>query len=283
MRGDAGRYDTGVAPLEVDARYWRPKPLEEIVDIPLAPVDEGGAVWRGRAGERKPLWAIMGEPPPYDWRTPAVTERDASPAYGVPLASDTAPSDKPAPEALSDEVPDPVLNAWAFGAHREGKPGLYVTGHRIFGVGPIHTAIEYVAENGQRQWISAGSRMGRLVSGQNGERDTDDPNRNFALGVIAPPPGLTDGEYYQHLKDADIAYGDNADYDLFPEIMNGYNSNGFVRGLLDDTGGSYSVDFDRLVGGDSPVPPTVLHPESPRQSTPPSRKPKRRRPAFGRR
>jgi hypothetical protein len=42
MRGDAGRYDTGVAPLEVDARYWRPKPLEEIVGPGSTRVDSGG-------------------------------------------------------------------------------------------------------------------------------------------------------------------------------------------------------------------------------------------------
>lgn len=42
--GPKRRVDTGEAALEVEARYWRPKPMEEIVGVPLAPSDGGGTL-----------------------------------------------------------------------------------------------------------------------------------------------------------------------------------------------------------------------------------------------
>jgi len=46
---------------------FNPKPLEEILS-PEPRVDRKRVDWRGRAGEPKPLWAILGEDPPIGWR-----------------------------------------------------------------------------------------------------------------------------------------------------------------------------------------------------------------------
>jgi ElaB/YqjD/DUF883 family membrane-anchored ribosome-binding protein len=75
-------------------RRFRPTPLEAI----LAP-RRGGATttleWRGQPGEPKPLWAILGEAPPYDWRPSDVV---------VPLAprDTTAPTPEPDIPSASD-------------------------------------------------------------------------------------------------------------------------------------------------------------------------------------
>ena len=145
------------------------------------------------------------------------------------------------------------------------EPGLYVTGHRVFGIGPTHTAIEYVPEDGSDPfWISAGPEDGRLVSGvgtpDNGVRDSDRPENNFTLGTITPPEGMSRAEYAQQLRDANREYRDNVDYDVFADNADGVNSNGFVRGLLDYTGGSSPVDFDGLTGGESPLLPEQIAP-----------------------
>jgi RHS repeat-associated protein len=140
---------------------------------------------------------------------------------------------------------------------------IYLTGHRVRGIGPFHTALQY--ENGAGvEWISAGfdgytlEGMNRLASGAgnlaSGARPNDAPSRNIALGRIIPPPGLTVDEYFQRLKETSENYRNTADYDLFPGIADGYNSNSYIRGLLDVTGGVSTVDLGNFVGGDKPLP-----------------------------
>ena len=53
---------------------FKPKPLEEILS-PRPYNARKPVEWRGRPGEPKPLWAILGDEPPYDWQaeTPATT------------------------------------------------------------------------------------------------------------------------------------------------------------------------------------------------------------------
>lgn len=63
-------------------REVKPKPLEKIL-APRRPEARTQTPWRGSPGERKPLWAILGEAPPYDWRPPEVA---------VPLAPPGAPT-----------------------------------------------------------------------------------------------------------------------------------------------------------------------------------------------
>lgn len=140
---------------------------------------------------------------------------------------------------------------------------IYLTGHRVQGVGPFHTALQY--DNGAGiEWISAGfdgyslEGMSRLVSeiGSliNNSRPGDAPWRNITLGKITPPPGLSKDEYFLRLKEASQNYRNLADYDLFPGVANGYNSNSYIRGLLDVTGGTSSVDLGSFVGGEKPLP-----------------------------
>ncbi|MBI5138062.1 MAG: hypothetical protein HZA24_12105 [Nitrospirae bacterium] len=52
---------------------FRPTPLEDIFPDPLAPpapATPRPIQWRGRPGEETPLWAILGEQPPYGWHPP---------------------------------------------------------------------------------------------------------------------------------------------------------------------------------------------------------------------
>jgi len=139
-------------------------------------------------------------------------------------------------------------------------PGLYVTAHRIAGTGPIHTAIQYVDDEGRHEWISAGPKgfSGRLVSGVGADgakiRMSDRPENNHVVGRITPPQGLTNADYWDLVRSADAAYRDNVDYDLFPERQDSYNSNSYTRGILDATGGTYTAPFGDYYGGDSPLP-----------------------------
>ena len=146
----------------------------------------------------------------------------------------------------------------------EREPGrIYVTGHRVGGVGPWHTAIEYQDELGT-YWISAGPEGFRpegyeaLVGGVgtygNGQRPGDLPERNTTLGEVQPPDGVGSDAYFEQLRRGTELYCDCADYDLFPAIGGGYNSNSFVRGLIDATGGRSDFDFSRVVGGERPLP-----------------------------
>ena len=49
----------------------------------------------------------------------------------------------------------------------------------------------------------------------------------------------------------DASYDDQLNYDLFPKAgTNGYNSNSYVKGLIDAGNSSSVVDFDSYVGGE---------------------------------
>ena len=225
---------------------FRPKPLEEIFAPRSSRVRT--VEYRRRPGERKPMWAILGEEAPYDWRSPEAQDNGG---FKLAAAKDTAGD-----QAVLE--PGSISNP---GVQR--GPGIWVVEHPSLGAGPAHTAIEYVSENGDRAWISAGPYKGRLVSGvgmqekqgkARGKRPTDAPEGNVTVERISPPKGMTNADLWGEIKRRDANYRDNVDYDLFPEIQDSYNSYSYTRGLLDASGATYTVPFDHYVGGNDPLP-----------------------------
>ena len=147
----------------------------------------------------------------------------------------------------------------------EREPGrIYITAHRIGLLGPLHTAIEY-RDEAAAWWVSAGPEgwslegyqalVGGVGTATNGVRETDSPAGNAVLAEVQPPPGMSASAYFARIRTAAAAYCNCADYDLFPGITGGYNSNGYVGGLIEATGGQTTLDFNDLVGGGRPVPP----------------------------
>lgn len=128
---------------------------------------------------------------------------------------------------------------------------IYVTGHRVFEAGPYHLAIEYT-QGGDTMVLSAGSEGGVLVSRVN--RPSDAPELNVMIGEVQPPAGMSAGAYFNSLQKVDYSYCDCVDYDLFPGIANSYNSNSYVHGLINATGGTSSVNFNGYFGGPKPLP-----------------------------
>ena len=131
---------------------------------------------------------------------------------------------------------------------------VYVTGHKVGGVGPVDTAVEYTDENGRTTVISAGSKDGLLYSEADQDGYSDAPAGNFTVDLVNTPDGTTSTQYVQRLLRADSNYSDNVDYDLFPGVQDSYNSNSYLRGLIQATGGSTSVDLGGYVGGSKPLP-----------------------------
>lgn len=121
-------------------------------------------------------------------------------------------------------------------------------------VGPYHTAIEYDDGTGRPTTLSAERIDGKLTSNVN--RPTDAPANNITLGTVTPPAGVSPGDYFSSLRGADAQYCDCLDYDLFPEALpgTGYNSNGYVPGLIRVTGGAPSLNLGNYYGGATPVP-----------------------------
>ncbi|MBI5138043.1 MAG: hypothetical protein HZA24_12005 [Nitrospirae bacterium] len=247
---------------------FRPTPLESI--LPPERPARRPITWRGRPGEPTPLWAIFGDDPPYDYRPGMALAPEDGGAPEVPApapqpesASARAlepPDDKPALDtwrgATYEPPSDAFLTEYAKAARAAGLPGTYLTGHRVLGIGPYHLAGEHVGEDGTVQWVSARPDnywFGRLQGNVNETRDR--PEQNTTLGLVVPPAGMTDVQYIEVLKATNNTYPDNVDYDLFPGIGNGYNSNSYIHGILNATGGRASVDLNDFVGGSSPLPP----------------------------
>lgn len=148
------------------------------------------------------------------------------------------------------------------------RPGqVYLVGHPVQAVGPLHTAIEYRDEYGVF-WISAGPEgwsvegfqvlAGGVGTYTNGVRPTDVPANNAVLAEVQPPPGLTSQDYFERLRSGASAYCNCADYDLFPDPADGYNSNSYTIGLIQATGGRTDFNPSSLVGGNKPLPPAYF-------------------------
>ena len=147
--------------------------------------------------------------------------------------------------------------------HTPRQPGIiYITSHPVlFDFFPDHTAIEF--NNGEEtRWLSAGFEgwwfgegLTLLVGGVgtlgNGFMQTD--SENETVGILNPPEGLTPGEYFDVLINAVNNYIP-VDYDLIPTQFDGYNSNGFTRGLIEATGGTTEADLSAYWGWGKPVP-----------------------------
>ncbi len=152
--------------------------------------------------------------------------------------------------AEADEVRTvkaPAQTSRTFGA-------IYVTGHHVFGIGPVHTAIEYTSTVRPTTTISAGPEgVGPyLVSRVN--RPSDSSALNMVLGTVSDPGNPAAESYFAELLLADTNYDDDLWYAAFPVAGSTYNSNSYVRGLIDATGGTATVNLAALVGGDKPVP-----------------------------
>lgn len=134
------------------------------------------------------------------------------------------------------------------------KPDVvYVTGRRILGFLPFHTALEYAG-----QTISAYDNNnsflddGTLVSQVNWP--SDNPALMMTMGTVSSALGAP--IYWTRLIAADARYRDNLDYDAVPSIGSaGYNSNGYVHGIVRATNGVPSINLSQFVGGEKPVPP----------------------------
>jgi hypothetical protein len=132
-------------------------------------------------------------------------------------------------------------------------PGaIYITGHHVFGVGPVHTAVEYTSSALPTTTLSAGPESTFLVSRVN--RSSDLAALNMTLGTVSDPGNPVADSYFAELLAADANYGDDLPYSAVPVLPGVYNSNSYVRGLLDATGGVSTVDMNAFVGGNRPVP-----------------------------
>ena len=145
-------------------------------------------------------------------------------------------------------------------ANREaGK--VYVTTHSIEGVGPKHIALEF-KDNSGTHVVSGGPEKavpaldpGSLISGKDAERPTDAPENNSTVGIVTPPEGMTPAQYFSRIQAADSHYCDCANYDYFPSSnTSSVNSNGYVAGLIQATGGTTSANLSGFVGGGQPLP-----------------------------
>lgn len=150
---------------------------------------------------------------------------------------------------------------WIFGESRSATrapENVYVTGRRVAWVGPFHTALEYSSPapflGPPTQYLSAGPENGFLRS----KKDNQSEARNVTLGRVVPINLIPDSLWLE-MRFADDDYPDDClDYDLFPGIQDGYNSNSWVHGLILATDGIVDIDMTKFVGGGKPVPATFF-------------------------
>ena len=148
---------------------------------------------------------------------------------------------------------------WIFGESRSANrvpDVVYVTGRRVGWIGPFHTALEYsdpLLFGIPTEYLSAGPKNGLLRS----QTDNLSEARNVTLGRVTP---ISFGarSLWSEMRSADGYYPDCLDYDLFPAIQNGYNSNSYVHGIIQATDGIVDISMSKFVGGGKPVPATFF-------------------------
>jgi hypothetical protein len=134
---------------------------------------------------------------------------------------------------------------------------VYVTGRRILGFLAFHTALEYggttiSAYDNDASFVNDGT----LVSQVNWP--SDNPAFMMTMGTVSSTLGPA--LYWTRLLGADARYRDNLAYDVVPAIGDaGYNSNGYVHGIVRATAGVPSIDLNWFVGGEKPVPPSAFN------------------------
>ncbi|HZF29544.1 MAG TPA: hypothetical protein VE907_10525 [Gammaproteobacteria bacterium] len=133
---------------------------------------------------------------------------------------------------------------------------VYVTGRHVLGFLPLHTALEYGGST-LSAFDSDESLLGNglLVSRPNALSDR--PPMMMTLGSVSSTLGA--GAYWLALVASDARYPDNLPYNPVPSSNSGYNSNGFTHGLVLATAGVPSIDMNRFVGGEKPVPANLFH------------------------
>ena len=136
---------------------------------------------------------------------------------------------------------------------------VYITGHKTIW-GPFHTAIEYRYPSLLVVWFGAGPanksilHPGGLLTSIEG-RKWDHPSLSVTIGTVQRP-AISAEAYFETIRAADAYYGDCLDYDGHPSgtTNTGYNSNGYVAGIILKTFGVTEVDMSGFTGGNVPVP-----------------------------
>ena len=193
-------------------------------------------------------------------------------------------------DIITDEQIEDLLSDLSAASRQDGV--VYVTSRPVIGSPWHHMAIEFNNET-VRETLSAFHSDGSLVSNPDDDSDISD---NITVGVVIPPGGISGQQYYDILSAADEVYLDHLNYgalagevsispgfeaalhaipgmtaDIAAALVNfftGYNSNGYVRGMIEATGGTVvvdlqngervAIDWDDYIGGNKPVPPTEL-------------------------
>jgi hypothetical protein len=137
---------------------------------------------------------------------------------------------------------------------------VYITGRKVLGVAPGHTAIEYTSAHVGVQWVSAfGEFVGprwTLVAYERALADA--PRLTLTLGQLQKP-GKSNAAYFLEVTNARRSYRNNLCYTPTPSPGNPcYNSNGFTRGVIAATGGIPTIDLGIFPGGNHPVPANEL-------------------------
>lgn len=91
-------------------------------------------------------------------------------------------------------------------------------------------------KGGNAKWYNY---FGNLQSAFN-YKDDSIANAAF-LQVVETPKGMTDTQFISNLSNAAASYTNNLNYDLFPELNSGYNSNSYVSGVIKAAGGTLPV------------------------------------------
>jgi hypothetical protein len=133
---------------------------------------------------------------------------------------------------------------------------VYVTGRRVLGFLPLHTALEYGGST-LSAFDSDESLFGNGVLVSRPNALSDRPPMMMTLGTVSSTLGA--GGYWATLVAADARYPDNLPYNPVPSTGSGYNSNGFTHGLVQATAGAPSIDMNRFVGAERPVPANLFH------------------------
>jgi hypothetical protein len=176
-----------------------------------------------------------------------------------------------AQEIVTDEAPRPVPR----------EPGvIHVVGRYIFVAQKrgIHSVLQYTTSGlTAPTWLSAfdsahesGADDGTLLAETNDPRDHPLLTQ-LTLGWVIPPGNGPRSTYWfnevlpAHNHYRQLPLAQKAPYDAMPEypclgLCAHYNSNSYVQGLIEGTGGDiipkapFLEDFDDLVGGGSPLP-----------------------------
>jgi hypothetical protein len=164
-----------------------------------------------------------------------------------------------AQEVETDEAPAQVPR----------EPGIiYLTAHKVAGIGGIklslHAAVEYTSPYTPYKTISAynsngSATYGTLISQKNWEFDMFG---NMTKGTVIPSTTLSDAHwvYWVRLMEAEDNYSrQNQPYNADPSVFSGggYNSNGFINGMLQATGGGSTppvTQANGFRGANHPVP-----------------------------